>query len=796
MKKSILRMFQNDSDTKNSRSFYATLLLSFFVVAIGSTLLLSICLTVGFFRSISSSTQNYNEQLLSQTNYSINQIDESADRLTASLLSNNRISAFLSLTQADSIVSIQASQEINKQLMILPYVDSIFLYNANLNLLYSSKNGFQQSPDLFDDSEIISRLDDPVFLNSYTGTPVPYYPDSDSASAQMLTYYVFDRYNHVDDRQNTIIINVNVSMLTDSINAMKELTSVTESNFILLDQDRHCLAGILNSPVKNEQDFIDSARKKFADSDTPKSSFLSVDGKTYFLTHTNQNVYGWHLLSCIPTATLFQDLLRTALLSSLILIGVLLICFIICRQLAHRLNEPVEMITHLISEPAAANTKTPAFETKEFQMISSTVTSLQDHNQKLRFMQQRNNYSLTQSFLNELVMNQHLDSPAFVKQKLKDLNLSYLNEEKLCIAVFKIDRYQQFFSEHNADELWAIRFSVVNIIEELASDDHRCNAFSRDDDKFVLLMACGQNMDLVDFEDKLLLLLQSIQNNIETYLHITVTAAYSTVLQKLDKLSVAYKNVESALRLKMKYGHNAIIDSYQMEEIPTDSFKLLYRPTSQLIDRLLNNQLESAWDAYERLTENLFYYDYNEITSTLIHLAYNIYERVSEKYPMLKDIFTEALKDFLADLGNAEISDDVQQMVHTFFETVCSCVEKMKQDPNQQTSALVAERVTQIIQEKYMDPALCLCSIAEEIGLSSNYTGHIFKQCTQKSVAQYLLELRMDKVAEYLQNTSLPLSKILEKVGLEKNNYFYTRFKNYFGMPLGEYRQKFQHNNE
>lgn len=795
MKKRISTAFQKHFNKKNGRSFYVTLLLSFFVISITSTLLLSVCLTVSFFRSISSSTQNYNEQLLSQTNYSINQIDESADRLTASLLSNNRIAAYLSLTETDSLVSIQASQEIQKQLMILPYVDSIYLYNANLDLLYSSENGFQQSLASFPDSEIISCLNDSEFLDSYTGTPIPYYLDSNSESAQILTYYIFDRYNHIENRQNAIVINVNVSMLTDSITAMKELTSVTESNFILLDQDCHYLAGVLDSHVKDEQDFIDSARKAFPNADTLQSPFLSVNGTTYFLTHTDQNVYGWHLLSCIPTATLFQDLLRTALFSSLILIGVLIICFIICRRLAHRLNEPVEMITHLINEPAA-NTNTLAFEAKEFQMISSSVTSLQNRNQELRFMQQRNNYSLTQSFLNELVMNQHLDSPALVKQRLKELNLSYLNEEKLCIAVFKIDHYQQFISEHNADELWAIRFSVVNIIEELASDDHRCNAFSRDDDKFVLLMACEQNMDLVDFEDKLLLLLQSIQNNIETYLHITVTAAYSTVLQKLDKLSVAYKNVEGALHLKMKYGHNAIIDSYQMEEIPTDSFKLLYRPTSQLIDRLLNNQLDSAWDAYETLTENLFHYDYNEITSTLIHLAYNIYERVSEKYPMLKDTFTEALKDFLSDLGNAEISDDVQQMVHTFFETVSSCVEKMKQDPNQQTSALVAERVTQIIQEKYMDPALCLCSIAEEIGLSSNYTGHIFKQCTQKSVAQYLLELRMDKVAEYLQNTSLPLNKILEKVGLEKNNYFYTRFKNYFGIPLGEYRQKFQHNNE
>lgn len=36
------------------------------------------------------------------------------------------------------------------------------------------------------------------------------------------------------------------------------------------------------------------------------------------------------------------------------------------------------------------------------------------------------------------------------------------------------------------------------------------------------------------------------------------------------------------------------------------------------------------------------------------------------------------------------------------------------------------------------------------------------------------------------------MNEILGLVGLEKNNYFYTRFKNYFGMSLNEYRAKLQ----
>ena len=47
----------------------------------------------------------------------------------------------------------------------------------------------------------------------------------------------------------------------------------------------------------------------------------------------------------------------------------------------------------------------------------------------------------------------------------------------------------------------------------------------------------------------------------------------------------------------------------------------------------------------------------------------------------------------------------------------------------------------------------------------------------------------MDKVAQYLQTTDYPLQKILDLTGLERNNYFYSKFKKHFGLSLTEYRQ-------
>lgn len=786
MKERLLKSFSNIRK-KNEKSFYSALFLSFFAISIISTLLLTAFLTVNFFNSISSSTKRYNSQLLEETNYTIDQMQENIDLLTASLLSNDTITAFLSLTSTENTnIPVLASREVNSQLTTLSYLDSIYLYNAEMDLLYASNSGYQQNPSDFENQTTIARIYDKNFIDTYEGQPVP--------SGEILTYYIFDTYSPNPGRKSAIIINVKTSTLTDSIVSMKRFTDKTKSNFLLLDSDMTYLAGVLNDDISSQKNWVNHALKSITSEKNLDSSYIEVNGTTYFLTHTDKNIYDWNLYNLLPARILFQDILKTALFGLLIWIVTLIFIQFICQRFARRLNEPIEQLTTHLKEihNNSGKTTTTTFKTKEFKNIVSSVSSLLKNNEQLRLIQQKSRYSLTQSSLNDFVDNRQIAPASFDLQKLDHLNIRYLIEDKLCMVVFKLDNYHSYLTERNPDDLWAIQFSIVNIIEELASTHFKCNAFSRNDDKFVLLVSCASETDLVAFEDKLVLLIQDIQKKTETYLHLTMTAAYSIVFQGGDKFPVIYQRVRHSLLLKMRYGHNAIIDPYQIDEVLIEPFQLSNKVTNQLFSHLANGRLEDAWDSYIKLTENLFCYDYDEITATLIYLAHGIYGHFIEKYPMLKDSASSDVKAFLTQLEYAEVSEDIQHLTRTFFEMICSAVQQIKETSAEDELAVVAEKIAQIITEQYSDSSLCLAAIADKIGFSPNYTGQIFKQYAQKSVAQYLLEVRMEKIAHYLQTTSLPLNRILGNVGLELNNYFYTRFKNYFGMPLSEYRQQFQ----
>lgn len=783
---------QNFFKKRKNRSFFSTLVLSFLLISILTTLLLTSFLMGIFVKASTTSAENYNRQLQTQTNFAIDRLQESVDNLARSLLNNYKIQAYLSVKDIQNITPVLASQEIRSQLLVLAYyVDGLYLYNSHLDLLYSSKSGHQWTPELYEDPELSAHLRDPEFLMSNYGKPMATARNPQTGNANIIRYYYTQSANS-KSAPNVLVIDVHTNALTDSILNMQRLSSESASNFLLMDDEGAYITSVLDSSTAGNGDWLNAAIAQLSAPEDLNASYLKINGTRYLKVPTTANVYGWMLVNFIPARVIFQDVLSASVISLVIAIVVFALSYLVCLHFAKKLNSPIETLVHTLSgTQAAKNTYTLSPPPQEIQTILSAVSSLQENNQQLSALQQKTRYTSTQSYLRSLVLNINQDSPGLKLQRLEELNLTYLNQERLCMALLKIDDYPGFLKSHDTNELWVIRFSVVNITEELAGAHFTCNAFSMDNDKFVLLIASESQKSDVGFEETLLSTFHSIQENMDSWLHFTVSIAFSTVFQGLSQLSSVYRNVQSALLLKMRYGHNCIISPYQIEDVSEEPFQFSYRSVLQLVDELAAGRFDNVWDAYLKQTELLFFSDYDEIMSFIIHLSYNIYERISEKFPMLKDAVTEEFKSFQSELRDAEISDDVQLLVKTFLKNICTGIQEHKENPAQQSTSLVAEKIVQIIQKEYANPALCLTSIADEVGLSSNYVGHMFKQYTQKSVSQYILEVRMDLVGDYLKNTTLPLNKILERVGLEKNNYFYTRFKNYFGMSLNEYRQQF-----
>lgn len=111
-------------------------------------------------------------------------------------------------------------------------------------------------------------------------------------------------------------------------------------------------------------------------------------------------------------------------------------------------------------------------------------------------------------------------------------------------------------------------------------------------------------------------------------------------------------------------------------------------------------------------------------------------------------------------------------------------------DMNRHKNSNIIDEIQDKIKENCADKNLSLNFLAHMMDKSPAYIGRLFKEKTNRSVSEYILFVRMEKLRDLLDTTTQPVNVLLEQVGLEKNNYFYTLFKKHFGVPLSSYKRK------
>lgn len=93
------------------------------------------------------------------------------------------------------------------------------------------------------------------------------------------------------------------------------------------------------------------------------------------------------------------------------------------------------------------------------------------------------------------------------------------------------------------------------------------------------------------------------------------------------------------------------------------------------------------------------------------------------------------------------------------------------------------------IYNNYTNPQLSVSSIAQDMFLSKTYLCAIFKKETDKTVNEYLTEVRMEKAKQLLKQ-DYKLYEIAAAVGISDPNYFSSLFKKYAACTPSEYRER------
>jgi YesN/AraC family two-component response regulator len=124
---------------------------------------------------------------------------------------------------------------------------------------------------------------------------------------------------------------------------------------------------------------------------------------------------------------------------------------------------------------------------------------------------------------------------------------------------------------------------------------------------------------------------------------------------------------------------------------------------------------------------------------------------------------------------------------------------ELKNEKNYKSCTFESSEKTNIVRtiisfmtSNYMQD-ISLDKISKNMYLSPVYISKIFKEETGDSPINYLIKIRLDKAAQFLQKENeMTIKEISKKVGYDDAYYFSKLFKKHFTISPIEYKKKMQ----
>ena len=102
----------------------------------------------------------------------------------------------------------------------------------------------------------------------------------------------------------------------------------------------------------------------------------------------------------------------------------------------------------------------------------------------------------------------------------------------------------------------------------------------------------------------------------------------------------------------------------------------------------------------------------------------------------------------------------------------------------------IDRRVRKVLQAIEADPACELQDLARMVSLSTSRLSHLFKTATGVSLQSFHSDARLEKAAELLQSTHMPLKEISYYVGYRHAPSFVRAFRTKVGASPHDYRSR------
>ena len=280
------------------------------------------------------------------------------------------------------------------------------------------------------------------------------------------------------------------------------------------------------------------------------------------------------------------------------------------------------------------------------------------------------------------------------------------------------------------------------------------------------------------------------------------------ILSGYDDFSYAQKAIQYGVT-------NYLLKPVRIEELEK-SLKMINDKRSEgilriLVDEKVKQRFEKEHkEDFDNIVKDLIFYEHKFDILKTLSLSNDLFMLIKlNNYPvaMYKRVIIKAINKIirsvqdeleyeLAFLNDTERLMDISvsksyEEIKEKFDTFLSMLGEYLIRVNKENSGSIVYRLQQIVKKDYSNKNLTLNSIAQELKLTPNYLGRLFKEETGESFSDYLEELRMNNAIKLLKtSSSKKVYEVADECGYNDGQYFAKVFKKYTGYTPNNYRKK------
>ncbi len=566
-------------------------------------------------------------------------------------------------------------------------------------------------------------------------------------------------------------------------NTMVEYGNQGGVNYIVSTKAGDVITRHGESNILNEQKLIEQMKQHL---DIEKNNFKYYDeNEAFSITYNTAHFVEWVYIAAVPFKEISKQSRYIQSVTLYVVIVFLIIGIFTAFWLGKKQYKPIaSLVEYLHKLNIEKEEKFIKKKYNEFNFISNQVDKIVSANESLK-----NSFSEGMPFLKEnlfyRILNGNILSKSEIREELKKYDIEFTkNTFKVIIIKFAVLNGLDYNKENKGKgqlEFLKIKNNIFHIISAM---------FTKNIDYYRVEIDIHNTAYIVNFNENDSGIIMDTCNAVADFFNqdeyqVRLTIGVGSQCYDMDEIQDSFSRAMKATELRTiskkseitvfndeLAGRNKTLFEIFDANIKTISNSFLsgnYKESRNLSQKMLDKCVE------EGLT-------YNELEKIMYMLTDCLFYIIGIKgYKSCNYALNE--KDIYERMGSFYTIEEYKRFVNEIFIVV---EQQLKEQGNWRKDKIV-NFIVNYVNDNYTKD-IYLETIAGEMGMTSNYLSHFFKEYMKVSFSDFLGKVRVEKAKEMIRTTNKPINSICFEVGYINVNSFIRSFKKIEGITPGRYR--------